>query len=318
MTYSESSVRLIEVGPRDGFQFETRVMPTEIKLDIISDLIEAGLTHIQAVSFVNPKRMPQMADAEELLKALPQKEGVIFSGLALNIRGVERALKAGLTHIEVSVSASNTHSLKNSGMPLDQAILHGKEMIRISKQGSMNVRAGIQCAFGCVYEGKIAQDRIASMAEEFAYAGADRVAISDTTGMATPTSVKNMINCLIPRLNGCPIVLHLHDTRGLGLANVMAASECGIREFDSSFAGMGGCPFVIGAAGNIATEDTAYMLQSLGFDTGINIEKLARCSFKAEQFFEKQFPGKIHRLFQYRCVNAAPGSEGLGQGFPPA
>lgn len=310
MNFPES-VKLIEVGLRDGFQFESRVMPTEKKIEMISDLVGAGLKHIQVVSFVNPKLVPQMADAEELLKNLPNIKGVIFSGLALNIRGVERGLRAGLTHIEVSVSSSDTHSRKNAGMSLEQAISQGKEMIRISKQGGMHVTAGVQCAFGCVYEGKIPEERVVSILKEFAESGADSIAISDTTGMASPLFVKSLINRLTPALNALPTALHFHDTRGLGLVNVMAALECGVREFDSSMAGMGGCPFVKGAAGNIATEDTAYLMKCLNIGTGIDIEKLSRCSLKAEKFFEKRFPGKIHRLSE------ALGSEELARCFLP-
>jgi len=291
-----NSVRLIEVGLRDGFQFETKVAPTELKLEIISELVQAGLKHIQVTSFVNPKRVPQMADAEDLLRRLPKQDGITYSGLVLNTKGLERACRAGLESVEISMSASDTHSRKNTGMSLNEAILQGKEMIRMAKECGMHITAGVQCAFGCVYEGDIAQERVSGILREFADMGVDRISISDTTGMASPLSVKSLMQKLIPELDGLPVALHLHDTRGLGLVNVMAAMECGIREFDCSLAGMGGCPFVAGAAGNIATEDTAYLMKTLNIETGVDIQKLGQCSMKLEKFFEKRFPGKVRAI----------------------
>jgi len=291
-----NSVRLIEVGLRDGFQFESKVAPTEFKLEIISELVQAGLKQIQVISFVNSKRVPQMADAEELIRRLPKQDGLIYSGLVLNTKGLERACRAGLESVEISISASDTHSRKNTGMSLNEAILQGKEMLRRAKECNMHITAGVQCAFGCVYEGGIAEDRVLGIVSEFMSIGIDRISIADTTGMAHPLSIKSLIQKLMPELGGLPIALHLHDTRGLGLVNVMAAMECGIREFDCSLAGMGGCPFVAGAAGNIATEDTAYLMKTLNIETGIDIQKLGQCSMKLENFFEKRFPGKVCRL----------------------
>jgi len=291
-----NSVRLIEVGLRDGFQFESKVAPTELKLEIISELVQAGLKQIQVISFVNSKRVPQMADAEELIRRLPKQDGLIYSGLVLNTKGLERACRAGLEAVEISISASDTHSRKNTGMSLNEAILQGKEMLRRAKECNMHITAGVQCAFGCVYEGGIAEDRVLGIVSEFMSIGIDRISIADTTGMAHPLSIKSLIQKLMPELGGLPIALHLHDTRGLGLVNVMAAMECGIREFDCSLAGMGGCPFVAGAAGNIATEDTAYLMKTLNIETGIDIQKLGQCSMKLENFFEKRFPGKVCRL----------------------
>ena len=287
---------LIEVGPRDGFQFEERTIPTDLKVEIIGGLVEAGLKHVQVTSFVHPARVPQMADAEDLLSRLPERERVIFSGLVLNVKGVERAHQAGLRHLEISISASDTHSRKNSGMTLAQAIEKGAEMIKLAKKYNMIVRAGIQCAFGCVYEGKIPDIRVMELAQEFIKSGIDALALSDTTGMAKPLQVKRILGKLLPQTKDIPVILHLHDTRGLGLVNVMAALECGITHFDTTLAGMGGCPFVAGAAGNIATEDTAYLLEALSIETGVNISKITRCAKQLETFFGKQFSGKIHRV----------------------
>jgi hydroxymethylglutaryl-CoA lyase len=295
-------VTLIEVGPRDGFQFETKIVPTDLKVEIICGLMEAGVKHIQAVSFVHPKIVPQMADAEEVMRRIPKREDVVLSALVLNAKGLERARAAGLTHVEISVSASDTHSRKNTGMSLSRAIEQGQEMIRLAKTYGMQVRAGIQCAFGCVYEGQISDERILNMAEIFMKPGIDALCLADTTGMANPLSVKGLLKSLTEQLSilnsqfSIPVVLHLHDTRGLGLANAAAALECGVSHFDTALGGMGGCPFVVGAAGNIATEDTAYLMKSMNIEIGIDISKVSACSRRLEAFFAKMLPGKMFRL----------------------
>ena len=287
---------LIEVGPRDGFQFEKKIIPANLKVEIISGLVDAGLKDIQVTSFVHPGVVPQMSDAEDLLKRLPKKRNVRFSALVLNEKGVERAHLSGLQHIEISISASDTHSRKNAGMPFEKALEMGKDMIRLAREYKMEIRAGIQCVFGCVYEGKISEERVLKIAKNFLKAGIQTLAISDTTGMADPLLIKNFLKKLMPKIGNTPVVFHLHDTRGLGLVNVMAAMECGVTRFDTALAGMGGCPFVSGAAGNIATEDTAWLMKSLNIETGVDISKVAKCSQKLEDFFEKKFPGKLHRL----------------------
>lgn len=289
-------VTLIEVGPRDGFQFEKQMIPTEMKVEIINDLVEAGLKHIQVASFVNPARVPQMADAEAVVSRLPESPGVIFSGLVLNPKGLQRAMQAGLKYVEISISASDTHSRKNAGLSFDQAVARMKQMIRLARTENMGVRAGIQCAFGCVYEGDVSQERIVNLVRYYAANKVDAIALSDTTGMANPVSVKRMLQTLMPECGQIPIVLHLHDTRGLGLANLMAALECGVIQFDTAVAGMGGCPFVRGAAGNIATEDTVHLMDSMGIRTGVDIAGVSKCSHRLEDYLAKQFPGRMHRL----------------------
>jgi hydroxymethylglutaryl-CoA lyase len=288
-------VTLIEVGPRDGFQFEEKTVPTALKLEIIMRLVEAGFKHIQVASFVHPGKVPQMADAEMLLTALSGIPGVAFSVLALNMAGVERAISSKLAHIEVSISASNRHSLNNTGMSADAALKMGLKMVALSKKHGMHVRAGIQCAFGSGYGEAISEDQIAAMAKDLVTAGADMLCLADTTGMATPLTVHQLLCSVRPVAGNLPIVLHLHDTRGLGLANVMAAMSCGISHFDTALAGMGGCPFIQGAVGNIATEDTLYLMSSLNIETGLNLSKIAACSRDLDVFFGKHFPGKLYR-----------------------
>ena len=291
-------VTLTEVGPRDGFQFEDQVIPTGMKVEIINDLVAAGLKNIQVASFVNPSRVPQMADAEEVVSRLPESRGVIFNGLVLNTRGVRRALQAGLKHVEISLSARHTHSRKNAGVGFDRALIGIKEMIQLAHAEAMVVRAGIQCAFGCAYEGDVSRERIVNLVQYYVSQKVDTIALSDTTGMADPRSIKQMLQILMPECGNIPLVLHLHDTRGLGLANLMAALASGVSRFDTAMAGMGGCPFVAGAAGNIATEDTVNLLESVGISTDVDLAKVSKCSQRLEEFLGKKFPGKMHRLLQ--------------------
>ncbi|MFW5635513.1 MAG: hydroxymethylglutaryl-CoA lyase [Thermodesulfobacteriota bacterium] len=290
------TVNLVEVGPRDGFQLEPRIIPLDLKVGIIQVLVKAGLKQIQVASFVNPKRVPQMADVEAVIRRLDRSADCLYTGLALNLRGVERAHAAGLEAVEISISASDTHSRKNAGLSLSEAIEAGGDMIRTARDFGMRIIAGIQCAFGCVYEGAIPVSRVAETARRFQDLGVERISLADTTGMATPRSVNTLLSRLLPDIGKTAVGLHLHDTRGLGLVNLTAGLGHGISWFDTAFGGMGGCPFVTGAAGNIATEDTDYLLTSLGIDTGIDRPGVSVCSRKMARFLERSLPGKLYRV----------------------
>ena len=295
------NVELIEVGPRDGFQFESKFIPTELKLEIINALVDAGIKNIQAASFVHPGKVPQMADAEELLAALPERNGVIFNGLVLNAKGVERAAAAGLKHVEVSISSSDAHSRKNAGMSLSRAVSQAREMIRLAKGHGMHIRAGVQCSFGCMYDGEIGPGHVLKILEDYLVQGVDVVCLSDTTGMATPKKLDEILPEALDLAKGVPVMLHLHDTRGLGLVNVLTALSHGISIFDTAFGGMGGCPFVPGASGNIATEDTVYLMETLGIETGIDKAQVAECSKSMSRFLDKPLTGKMYKLLPEHC-----------------
>jgi hydroxymethylglutaryl-CoA lyase len=289
-------VSIVEVGPRDGLQMEPHFLPTEHKVSVICRLIEAGIKYIQVASFVHPQRVPQMADAEAVLQQLPEKPGVLYNGLALNARGVDRAGMAGLKSIEVSLSASDAHSRKNTGLSYEEAVQESRAMIRLAKSYQMHIRASIQCAFGCAYGGRIKEAQVIDLVRTYIDQGADWVVAADTTGMANPLSVRSLTEKLLEVVGPIPLVLHFHDTRGIGLANVLAALQTGVTYFDTAMGGMGGCPFVQGAAGNIATEDTVYLMEALGIATGIDIRQVSQCSRQMEAFFDKHYPGKMHRL----------------------
>lgn len=277
-----SRIILEEQGLRDGLQTLPITIPVAKKIEWINKFIAAGMKRIQVCSFVHPKLVPQMADAEDIIKDLPQRDDIIFSGLVLNVKGVQRAIDAGLKHLAVSISASDTHSRKNSNKSLEEAKVEFKEMVGLALQNGITVRGGVQCAFGCRYEGKISEALVYDLVKHHLDTGIQEIALADSTGMANPVQMKNMMNKVIELCNKVPLALHLHNTENKGYANVCAAIEAGVNQFDTAFGGLGGCPFIKGATGNIATEDTAHMLHQMGYETNIDIKKVAEVSKEME------------------------------------
>ncbi|MGD9228473.1 MAG: hydroxymethylglutaryl-CoA lyase [Desulfobacterales bacterium] len=292
------SVVIEEQGLRDGLQREGRIVPTAKKLEIINAMIRAGIKRVQVTSFVNPKIVPQMADAENLCAGLIRQNDVVYSALVLNPQGMARAARAGVSHVTASISVSNTHSQRNAGMSLDAARKQFSEMVAIGKKHGLTIRGGLQCVFGCRFEGRIDPADVMHLAKEQLDLGIDEIELADTTGMADPFSIQEICSPIISAADKKPVYLHLHDTEGKGLANALAALQVGITHFDTTLGGMGGCPFIKGATGNISTEDLAFMLGQMGIETGINIDKIAALSRSLEDFFEKRFAGKMHRLLE--------------------
>jgi hydroxymethylglutaryl-CoA lyase len=292
------SVVIEEQGLRDGLQSEGKVVPTAKKLEIINAMIGAGIKRIQITSFVNPKKVPQMADAENLCAGLAKQNDAVYSALVLNPQGVERAVKAGVSHVTASISASDTHSRRNAGMSLNAARKQFSEMAAIGKKHGLTVRGGLQCVFGCRFEGRIDPTGIIDMLKEQLDLGIDEIELADSTGMADPQSVQQICSPIISAAGDKTVYLHLHDTEGKGLANALAALQVGITHFDTTLGGIGGCPFIKGATGNISTEDLAFMLHQMGIETGISIDKIAAISRSLEDFFNKRFAGKMHRLLE--------------------
>ncbi|MEM8763177.1 MAG: hydroxymethylglutaryl-CoA lyase [Bacteroidota bacterium] len=290
------NIVLEEQGLRDGFQTLDKVVPTETKLRYIDQLVDAGLKRIQVASFVHPKYVPQMADADVLCQQLKPQEGVVYSGLVLNLKGVERGLDSGLQHLACSISASNTHSQKNARMTLDEAKSNFKEMVKVSKASGITVRGGIQCAFGCRFEGRIAPEHVLDMVDHHLDTGIDELALADSTGMGNPKDLGELMEKVVARAKGIPVILHLHNTENKGYANLVAAVLAGVKIFDTAFGGLGGCPFIKSATGNIATEDTANVLEQMGYDTGIDIKKVAEISHEMEQFLGHSLPGQLYGL----------------------
>jgi hydroxymethylglutaryl-CoA lyase len=293
----DTTVILEEQGLRDGLQSLNKPVPTEMKIQIIEQLVDAGLKRLQVVSFVHPRLVPQMADAEVIIKSLPKRDDIVFSGLALNLKGVERAAQTGLRHLAISLSASNTHSLKNTNMTIAEAKISFGEMVELAKQHNIIVRGGIQCAFGCRYEGHISEKTVLQLVENHLKTGVNELALADSTGMGNPLSMKRLLRSIMRLVGDTPVALHLHNTENKGLANVYAALEVGIRQFDTAFGGLGGCPFIQSASGNIATEDTAHLLHQMGFKTGIDIAKVSTISRTFEAFVEYELQGQMYKLW---------------------
>ena len=295
-----------EQGPRDGWQVEKKWIPTDMKVAYIHKLVDAGLTRIQVTSFVSPRYVPQMADADQVARAIIKKQGVVYSALVLNSKGVARAVDAGLNHLSVSLSASNAHSVKNTNKTIEASKVEFADMVRQAKNAGVAVRAGIQCAFGCRYEGAIDPNLVLDLVKHHLDLGIDEISLADSTGMANPAAVRLMMAQVVALAGELPVNLHLHDTEGKGLANLLAAYETGVRQFDTAFGGLGGCPFIAGATGNIATEDVVNMLNQMGIETGIDIVPIVEAARHFEAFLERKLPGKIKEVQPSGYPNPQP------------
>jgi hydroxymethylglutaryl-CoA lyase len=296
------SIIIDEQGLRDGLQTLTRILPLEMKLDFIQRLMNAGLRRIQVTSFVHPKWVPAMADAAQLCARLPQSGEVEFSALVLNNKGVERAAQAGIRLVAASISASDTHSKKNANKTLLEARQEFKEMVSLARQHQLSIRGGIQCVFGCRYEGAIDEAVVYDITKHHLDCGVEEIAFADSTGMGNPAQMKRMLPHLLELCGTVPVSLHLHNTENKGYANLVAALDCGVRQFDTAFGGLGGCPFIQGATGNIATEDTVHLLHQMGYTTGIDMEAVAAISMDMQQWLGAPLPGLLYTLLQNKEV----------------
>ena len=267
-------VLLQEVGPRDGLQNEPQTLSPETRADLIERLLDTGLPRIQIGSFVNPRKVPQMAGTGEVWQRLRHRPNVRYSALVLNQRGLETALAEGIPHVEIYVSASETHSLKNVGVTIGDALAEAVRMVETALRRGAGVTAGVMCAFGCFYEGSVPLEKVRELVGRFDAVGPVEIGLADTAGLGEPERVKSVIESVVELVGADRLTVHLHDTRGTGLANLRAALDAGVRYFDASVGGLGGCPFIPGAAGNIATEAACALLESLGYTTGVDVAKV--------------------------------------------
>ena len=292
-------VDILEVGLRDGLQNVKENLSIKDRLFIIEGLIEAGVSKIQVASFVDPKRVPQMAFAEDLVKRLNKKNGVEYSGLVFNVRGVERALNCKLNKVETSISINERYSNKNLGMSVSESMINLKAIIELARKNSMKIRAGIQCVWG--YDGINDYDQLIVIEhlKKIVGMGVNRISLCDTTGMANPKRISELLDEVLSLFPNLQISIHLHNTNGLGLVNLFAALDFGIKEIDTSLGGIGGSPFIKNSKGNIATEDVAYLMGSMGYDTGLDIKKLSDLSNYLEKKIGRQyFGGKVYKLMR--------------------
>ncbi len=285
-------VEVYEVGPRDGLQNELRTVPTKDKARLIEALVAAGETRIEVTSFVSPKWIPQLADAEELLRLVGRKPGVVFSALVPNLKGLERAREAGLEEAAIFISASEAHSKKNINKSISEAIETSRETVEAALRAGMRVRGYLSTVWGCPYEGAVPVERVVDICRRLTDMGIYQLSLGDTIGVGTPRQTEELLSALLRHLPVEKLALHLHDTRGTALANALVGLAAGVTTFDASIGGLGGCPYAPGAAGNLATEDAVFMLHGMGVETGINLDKLVQAGEIAQELIGRKLSGK--------------------------
>jgi hydroxymethylglutaryl-CoA lyase len=290
-----SNIEMVEVGPRDGLQNESVVFTTLQKLELIGRALDAGVRRIEATSFVNPKLVPQMADADAVAAGLPRREGVVFIGLVLNKRGALRAIEAGMDELGAACAASDGFATRNQGMTSDASLAMCCEVVRLAREHGRRAQITISTAFGCPFDGEVNASRVVEMARTAAAAGPVEVAVADTIGVASPGEVSALVARVAAAIKPLPVRVHFHNTRNTGLANVWAAVQAGARIVDASLGGIGGCPFAPRATGNVPTEDVVYMLQRSGYHTGLDLDRLIASARWLAVEMGRDVPGMLSR-----------------------
>ena len=291
------SVEIVDVGPRDGLQAQPQLLDTDSKLAFIERLVDAGVRRVEVASFVNPKRVPQMADADAIIARLPRRAGVSYIGLVLNLQGFERALASGVEQINCAAVTTDSFCLRNQGKTSAEMMVEIPSLARRAQDAGRFFGVTIAASFGCPFEGEVAPATVVAIAEQLHAMGVDEIALADTIGVAVPSDVKRLIDAVRPRIGATPLRVHFHNTRGTGIGNVYAAVESGVRIVDASCGGVGGCPFAPGATGNVGTEDVLYLLHRMGYETGIDISKVIATS--------KWLEGPLHAPMQASMSRAS-------------
>src|SRR5512138_350067 len=288
-------IELVEVGPRDGLQSEPDVLPTETKVELIGRLVEAGLRRIEVASFVHPKLVPQMADAEAVMAALPRMPGVQYVGLVLNRKGFDRARAAGCTEIGMVTAATDSFAQRNQGASIEDTIKAWEEIAPLAHAASIRAQVTISVAFGCPFEGEVPPERVVEIARRLSESGPIEIALADTIGVGVPTQVTALVEAVRGEVPNVPLRCHFHNTRNTAVANAYAAVMAGVKSLDASVGGVGGCPFAPNATGNVATEDLAYMLSRSGFATGIDLDRLIETAHWLQSKRGKPVPSMVSR-----------------------
>jgi len=287
------SITLVEVGPRDGLQSEPEILPTDSKVEFISKAIEAGIRRLEVASFVHPKRVPQMADAEALIGRLPDLAGVSYIGLIMNERGLDRALETKIDEIGMVVLSTDSYNRKNQGVDIDQSVSAWNAISKRAKQNGLRANVMISSAFGCPYEGEVEVERIVELAKRVTEADPAELGIADSIGVAVPNQVTELLGRVRAVIGDLPLRCHFHNTRNTGLANAQAAVESGVTYLDASIGGIGGCPFAPAATGNIPTDDLLYMLDRSGIETGVSLDEIIEISRWLEQELGRGVPSLL-------------------------
>jgi hydroxymethylglutaryl-CoA lyase len=286
-------VTICEVGTRDGFQIEPDFIPTEQKIEAVNALSEAGVPRIEVTSFVHPKVVPQLRDAEAVMAAIRRRPGTRYAALVPNDKGASRAVDAGVDAIHTVLSASESHNLANVNMTIAESIDRLRAVAQIANRAGVPMQCGISTSFGCPFEGDVPVDRLERVVAQLVDLGARGIGLADTTGMANPRQVAAALERLTPRFPGIEWTLHTHDTRAMAIPNILAALPYGVTNFDASIGGLGGCPFAPGASGNVCSEDLVHCLHAMGVATGIDLDRLVAVSRRVEQIIGRALPGQI-------------------------
>lgn len=288
-----SKVSLLEVGPRDGLQSEPKILPTDVKRDFIIKTMDAGIKQIEVTSFVHPKKVPQMADAEKLVESLPDREDVSYIGLIMNQRGFERARDCGIDEVGMVIVSTDTYNMKNQNVVTQESIDNWLRIASDAKSAGIRTNVIIACSFGCPYEGEVDPELIASIAEKVLEGEPNILGLADSVGVAVPNQVKKTFSLIKELAPNIPLRTHLHNTRNTGLANAAAAIEAGVTIIDASTGGIGGCPFAPKATGNIPMDDLLYLLDRSGIETGVNLKKIVSNSEWLEEKLEHSVPAMV-------------------------
>ena len=288
-----SKISILEVGPRDGLQSEPEILPTEVKKEFITRTINAGIKQIEVTSFVHPKKVPQMADAEKLVESLPENDDVTYIGLIMNQRGFERARDCGIDEVGMVIVSTDTYNMKNQNVVTQESIDNWLSIAAEAKSAGIRTSVVIACSFGCPYEGEIDPEHIASIAEQVLEGKPDVIGLADSVGVAVPSQIKRTFSLVKELAPSIPLRTHLHNTRNTGLANAAAAVEAGVSIIDASTGGIGGCPFAPRATGNIPTDDLLYMLDRSGIETGVNLRQVVKTTDWLEEQLGRAVPAMV-------------------------
>jgi hydroxymethylglutaryl-CoA lyase len=292
-------VTICEVGTRDGFQIEPEFIPTEQKIEVVDRLSATGIPRLEVTSFVSPKAVPALRDAEAVMAGIRRRPGTRYSALVPNDKGAVRAVDAGVDDIHTVVSASESHNLANVNMTIAESLAKLEATAQVAHRAGKPVYAGISCTFGCPFEGEVPLAQLESVVRRLVGFGARGIGLADTTGMANPAQVQRVIEHLAPRFPGVEWTLHTHDTRAMAIPNILAAMELGVTHLDASIGGLGGCPFAPGASGNVCTEDLVHCLHAMGVETGIDLDALIAASKRVQEIVGRSLPGQIVKAGQW-------------------
>jgi hydroxymethylglutaryl-CoA lyase len=301
-------IEVVEVGPRDGFQMEHKFIPTETKVDVINSLIRCGIRKLEVTSFVSPRAVPQMRDAAEVMAGIDRTLGARLAALVPNVKGAENAARAKVDEMVVFLSVSESHNKSNVNRSVEESLEGFRAVMDVARTAKIPVHSGIATSFGCPFEGNVPVERVKMVVGRLLEMGVQGIGLGDTTGMATPRLVRERVDTLTRAFPNIELTLHFHNTRGIGLVNAFEGLNLGVKIFESSIAGLGGCPFAPGASGNICTEDLVYMLHEAGYETGIDLGKLIEVARRVERVIGRELPGQVMKAGPRSALHSLTGS----------